>query len=150
MLALVATLALLLGNAPASAQSDPSTARARARIVAIQRTERARVQDHEPPAAIGLDVTGAILTMGGVLALSIGLIVACAGCDRASTSPGERDAFAAAMVGAGAIGAGLVLFLVAAGLHLDARSRRAHRGGRISLAPGSDDIELGFVIPFDG
>ena len=144
------TLLLVGWASSASAQVSASTARARARIVEEQRASDERAHDHEPEAAIGLDLAGALLTVGGIQALWIGLLTACAGCDPGPRSGGADGAFVAAMIGAGAAGAGLACFLVAAGLHVDAASRRANAHWRVSLAPGPGELSLALRVSFDG
>lgn len=145
---------VLLGIAPsASAQStssSASTSLARARIIAEQRARDERARDHEPAAALGLDIAGALLTVGGIQALWIGLLSACAGCDPGPRTIGQDGPLVAAMIGAGAAGAGLVCFLVAAGFHVDAASRRAHASRQVSLAPGPGELSLALRISLDG
>jgi hypothetical protein len=108
-----------------------------------------RREDREPVAAVVLDVSGTILTVSGVFTLIVGLAVACAGCDRVVRSSVADDAFVAAMFGAAAVSLGAVFFLVGAGFHFDARSRREHAFGRISLAPGPGDLGLALVLALD-
>lgn len=120
-----------------------SLAPAAARAQAPDDAERAAIET-QVDVATGTYVASAVLGVGGIVALPVGLI----GWMTADPSSSADGMFALFVGGSVALPLSLIVLAVAIGLHVDASIRRGRLGALASLGAGPGEPGLSLALAF--